>query len=233
MIVFSKKLWKVRRPFHSKTAAHIDSVLYQDKLFANGDTQNRYKSQNVEYTLDQIRASRLLSKNVAGTIFLTDELAKMYPDAVFLAIVRNGLALCEGHIRRGVPAEKIATRYQSGCQKMIQDAESISNYHIFRFEDLLKHPHQVLREVYDCAGLDLSDVPKIRLETKRVMDKDGKHKFVHNTEAKALVWYDLDLFDQHFVTDVNQHQIDRLTPKQRDTIVQIAENSLRAFSYLG
>jgi hypothetical protein len=229
---FSKKLWQLRRPFGPQTAFHVDRVLYQDKLFARGETQNRYKAQNVEYSLDEIRASRLLSKNVAGVIFLTDELAKMYSDAIFIAIVRNGLALCEGHIRRGVKAEKIAARYQLGCQKMLSDAEKLSNYHIFRFEDILEHPGESLRDVYERADLDLSQVSKIRLETKRVIGKDGEHQFVHNTAAKQLVWYERDSFAQHFVSDVNQNQISRLTSDQHDEIVKIAGESLRQFSYL-
>jgi hypothetical protein len=230
--VFSKKLWKKRRPFRLQTSAHVDRVLYHDKLLARGDTQNKYKSENVEYTMDEIRASRLLSKNVAGVIFLTDELAKMYPDAVFLAIVRNGLALCEGHIRRGVKAEKIATRYQLGCQKMLRDAEKFPNYHIFKFEDIVERPLESLQDVYKCADLDLSQVSKIRLETKRVIGKDGEHKFVHNTAAKQLVWYERDTFGQHFVPDVNKNQIARLTSQQYAKIVQIAGDSLRQFSYV-
>jgi hypothetical protein len=231
-MVFSKKLWRLRRTFSKQAIAHIDRVLFTEKLSARGPNQNQYKTVGVEYTTDGIRDARLLSKNVAGLIFLTDELAKMYPDAVFLAIVRNGLALCEGHIRRGVKVEKIATRYQLGCAKMLQDARNMPNYHILRFEDILERPVESLRHVYDLAGLDLSAVSKIRLETKQVMDKDGQHKFVHNTDGKELVWYEINAFGQHFYPQVNQNQIDRLTLEQRETIIRIAGTALRHFSYL-
>ena len=43
----------------------------------------------------------MLSKNGTGTVFATDLLAKMYPDATFIALIRNGLAICEGFTRRG------------------------------------------------------------------------------------------------------------------------------------
>ena len=231
-MVFSKKLWRARRPFITRTRAHVDRVLFNDKLLATGENQNRYKAENIAYTLEEIQAARLLSKNVAGLIFLTDELAKLFSDAIFIAIVRNGFALCEGHIRRGVRPEKIAARYQIGCQKIIHDAENIPNYHIIRFEDILEYPRESLQKIYEFADLDLGMVQKIRLETKKIINEQGQHKLMHNSKEKALVWYELDSFASHFHTGVNENQIARLTSSQKDIIFSVAQSSLEHFSYI-
>jgi len=230
-MVFSKKLWKTRRPFIPQTVAHIDQVLYYDKLLARGENQNRYKAENVEYTLDEIRSSRLLSKNVAGLIFLTDELIKMYPDAVFIAIVRNGLALSEGHIRRGVNPRTVAQRYHLGCKKMLKDSQNHPNYHIIKFEDVLEYPCESLHKIYHYADLDLSDVSKIRLESKRVIGEDGKHHLVHRAKEKTMIWYEVDSFANHFMNGVNENQIARLTVEQKEIVLNIAGETLREFGY--
>jgi len=230
-MVFSKRLWRIRRPFTSKTIAHVDRALYQDKLRARSANQNRYKTESVEYTLDEIRASRLLSKNVAGLIFLTDELVKMYPDAVFIAIVRNGLALSEGHIRRGVNPQTVAQRYHLGCKKILKDYQNLPNYHIIRFEDILERPYESLQQVYDYSDLDIGDVKKVRLESKRVIGEDGDHHLVHKAREKEMIWYGADSFADHFILNVNENQIARLTIKQKDIIRNIAGDMMQQFGY--
>ena len=228
--VFSTRSSKTRREFLPKTAEHIDRVLFHDKLKALGPNQNRYKTENVQYTLEEIKNSRLLGKNLNGLIFLTDRLDEMYPDATFLALVRNGFAVCEGHIRRGAHPARAARLYQEGCQRMIQDAQNMENYHVFRFEDIIHQPVESLRKIYASAGLE--PVDKIRLETARVITPDGQHEHVHGVGKKELVWYDWDDFGRHFRADVNENQINQLDDKQKEIILEHAYEVLEYFSYI-
>ena len=91
--VFSIRNLKPRREFCAFSQRTIDRVLFDDKCQALGQTQNLYKSEAVKYTPEEIRHSRLLCKNLNGLAFLTGEFAKMYPDAMFFGLVRNGFAI--------------------------------------------------------------------------------------------------------------------------------------------
>lgn len=230
--VFSIDRWEPRRELSSKIMTRIDQILFRDKLKALGPTQNLYKTEGMKYSLEEIRNSRLICKNLNGLIFMTDQLHRMYPDATFIALVRNGFALCEGHIRRGTHSARIAKLYEEGCRKIISDSKSIKNYHIFRYEDLLNEPLDTLKRIYECADLDVNQVSKIRLVTVKVITGDGKHEYVHGTDREELIWYDLEDFGRHLHSDVNENQIRRLTEEQKQIILGHARDILEYFSYI-
>lgn len=230
--IFSIKHWGKRKIVSKTIQSLIDRLLFYEKMKALDRSQNYYKTEGVRYNRREIKESRLLCKNLDGLIFLTDMFYEMYPDATFIALVRNGFAVCEGHKRRGDDIAEIARNYESGCSKMIQDQKRIPNYHIMRYEDIIEKPLESLNEIYSCAGLDVSLVRKIRLETKPVIRSDGHHGFIHGTNRKELVWYDADEFHRHFINDANSNQIERLSEEEKQTIVKFARESLSHFSYI-
>jgi hypothetical protein len=229
--VFRFNSWRPRKPFKPFTRRLVDRILHDEKLRARAVSQNRFKAENVLYTREEIEQSRLLCKNLDGLTYVTEELAAMYPDATFFALVRNGLAVSEGHLRRGYDFEAFAKHYEQGCQKMIHDAKWIKNYHIIRYEDLIDRPLETLKKIYALAGLDLNDLEKVRLQTKKVITKDGSHAYVHNTDKRVTLWYGLDEFGHHFKKDANENQIKRLTKEQKALILRECEKSLKHFDY--
>ena len=230
--VFRPNDWVARKPFSKRTQNRVDRILFQEKLRARDASQNLYKSEGVEYSDQEIAEGRLLSKNLNGLIHVTDELMKMYPDATFLALVRNGFAVCEGHSRRGYDLERFCRNYELGCQKMIADANRHPNYHLLRYEEIIADPLESLRSIYRLAHLDVNKVKKVRLETKKVMRSDGSHGYVHGAKERQVMWYPLEEFDKHFRPDANENQIKRLSKEQQATIVNHCEKSLRHFGYL-
>jgi len=230
--IFSLDLWKKREAVGQFKKFLIDRILYKEKLKALDPSQNYYKAENLPYALEEIKESRLLCKNLDGLIFLTDMFYEMYPDATFIALVRNGLAVCEGHIRRGADSADIARKYEMGCQKIIEDSRQLPNYHVIRYEDIIANPEKCLERICFWADLDLSLVNKIRMETKPVIQANGQHSYVHGKNRKTLVWYDRDKFWTHFVEDANENQINRLTAAETKTILRCASGSLKFFSYI-
>lgn len=230
--VFSVSRWEPRPAFSSFTQKQIDKVLYYEKLRACDQRQYLYKTENETYTLAEIYISRLVFKNLDGLIFLSAEYAKMYPDATFIALVRNGLAVCEGHLRRGRKLEEIAKNYERACQQIIVDSQKIPNYHIVRYEDIMTKPYDMLKHIYQLSNLDIDSVKKIRLKTNKVITESGRSKYVHGTRMKQAVLYEIKNFGKHFRQDTNIHQIKRLSEKQKSTIIEIAESSLEYFNYL-
>ncbi|MFK5949815.1 MAG: sulfotransferase [Methylococcales bacterium] len=156
----------------------------------------------------------------------------MYPDATFIAIVRDGFALAEGHIRRGADPAKAAWMYEQGCKKIISDEMRIPNYHILKFEDLIGDPIGSLKNVYKFADLDMNMLGKIRLETTKVITNKGEHEFIHNTANKELVWYSLEEFENHYNKDVNENQRERLTKEEEQIILKNAHDTLKHFAYI-
>ena len=230
--IFGWRDWELRPTFKPFTQKRIDRILFDEKLRARNGSQNLYKYEKVEYTDEEIKASRLLCKNLDGLIYLTPEFARMYPDATFLALVRNGFAVCEGHIRRGHQLEDIAQNYEKACRLMTQHSRTIPNYHLLRYEDLIASPFEMLKQIYAWAGLDLGLLKKIRLQAKRVVEKDGSHQVIMNRDFKDVIWYDLEEFGKHFRKDANENQMRRLSEDQKAAILKTCRSSLEHFGYL-
>ena len=239
--IFDIEDWTPRERWSEESQRRIDRIFYSEKQKARSPNQNRYKSEGVDYTRAELADSRLLTKNLNGLIFLSPEFARMYPDATFVALIRNGLAICEGHIRRGFEVESIARQYQAGCRQILRDVEELPNYHIFRFEDLMADPASALSAIYDCAGLDLGEVSQIRLEDKPVVTRSGERKltssdsrlklFATRFRPKQLLWYGVDSFSDHFHTGVNKNQIKRLDPRDREVILRHCGETLERLGY--
>lgn len=229
--LLSDRNWRPRPAFNPAAQHRIDRILYDEKLRAKGAGQNEFIRENVPYTDAEIEASRLLCKNLNGLIFASHEFHRIYPDATFLGLIRDARAVVEGHLRRGHDLETFTRNYERAAQRMIADAQSIPNYHLLRYEDLVANPRAMLERVYRLCGLDLGQVPKVRLETKAVMDGEGKHVFVQGAEGKRLVWYELEDFPRHVVGEANENQIKRLSPENRARIEELCTGSLHHFGY--
>jgi len=232
--LFSIQDWNPRPSrFTAFTEKKLDEIFYNEKLNAHyRPTGNLYKTENEKYSLEEVANARLVCKNLNGLIFLSQPFHAMYPDATFIAIVRNGLAVCEGHARRGHNLIKFAKSYEKGCQQIISDSQNIPNYHIVRYEDIVTKPIETLEKIYNYADLDINLVKQIRLETTKIIDKDGKHHFIHNKNKKQIIWYTMDNFMSHFNNNVNENQINRLSNTQRSTIIEICKDTLEYFGYL-
>lgn len=229
--VFDAADWTPREPLRPLTRRWVDRVLFGEKQRAREASQNLWKSPGVAYTRREIAEARLVCKNVNGLLLLSRELAGVYPDATFVALVRDGFAVCEGHARRGAPLAQAARRYELGCRTIVVDAAHLSNFHVFRYEDLVASPHEGLKRLYEVADLDIGKVAKLRLETKAVIEADGRHRVVLGGEEKGLVWYDLADFASHFRTDANANQIARLSAEEREQVADLCGWSLRHFGY--
>jgi hypothetical protein len=211
---------------------HIDWVFYRSKLRARAADQNKYKAEGVEYTVEEIKRSRLLCKNVNAVVFLSDLFRQMYPDAAFIALVRNGLALCEAYKRRkGWSAETTAVMYRNVTQKILADTARYPHSYLIKFEDIVAHPRCSIAHVYDWLDLDLGAVCKIRLQNKHVLSKHGEHQLAHQGAFKELRWYRLDELERYFVQGVNQHQISRLSDKEQADFLRIAGGTMEALGY--
>jgi hypothetical protein len=209
---------------------YIDLVFYVDKLISR---KNVYKSENVRYTLAEKMKTPFLVSNMNGNVLATDLFSAMYPDATFIAIVRNGLAICEGHIRRRHSAEAFGQMYEAVCQKMIHDSQTVPRYHLVRFEDMISNPIEFMEKIYSYAGLDMSQVKKVRLRAKASMSKDGvrRHTFGGRKDWE-YEWFHISEMKNILRGDVNENQINRLSEKDKKIFLEQAGESMRSLGYV-
>jgi hypothetical protein len=177
--------------------------------------------------------TRLLGKNVNGLAFVTPVLQEMYPDATFFALVRNGLALCEGYTRRGMPAAAFGRIYERVGQRMLDDAARLPNYHIVRFENLVADPLGVIGDVYRHAALDGTAVVKYRLQAKQSLDRDGQRTYAFGGQKDREVrWFNALEIGNCFRKDVDTRQIERLGQLERSEFLRVAQGTMERLGYL-
>ena len=96
---FNQWNFRDRKKVSSKTISFIDEKLYEMKLSTKVHNDMKFKYENVEYNLDEIRKSRIVIKNNNGLIYLTNLFREIYPDSIFLSLVRSPASLYESHLR--------------------------------------------------------------------------------------------------------------------------------------
>jgi hypothetical protein len=132
-----------------------------------------------------------------------------FPDAIFVAIVRNAYAVVEGTIRkrlddperprfRGLQTtvEQAAEHWFRAAALVVSQQQFLRRYLIIRYEDLVADPRKVLKQVLDHCELSAQG-------------------------------FDFPIFDR----DLNRQQISRLQPSEIDTISRICQPMLLHFEY--
>jgi hypothetical protein len=155
---------------------------------------------------------------------------EMYPDGTFLALIRNGLAICEGYVRRGGSAEGFGHLYNRVAARMLHLREVIPGYEIFRYEDMTDDPLGFFHKVYLSAGLDAAKVPKIRQLARPVTDKDGT-RVISKGRYRELVWYEPEEFRRTVRSDVNDNQIRQLDRSSRNEFLHVAGQTMERLGY--
>ncbi|MEX0660706.1 MAG: sulfotransferase [Candidatus Woykebacteria bacterium] len=208
---------------------YIDWILYREKLKALHESKNLWKSPELYYTKKELKQARLTFKAHNGLIFLNDMFREMYPDAKFICIVRNGLSVIEGQMRRGRPLTEMANLYNEVGKLMLKNSNN-EDYLIVRFEDIIEKPLKMINQIFEHCGLDISDCEHFRLQHKSLVGKNGKTKF-KGAYDRQLVWYTKNELENHFDTSVNKNQLNRLHEEDLKKIKDIVGDTLLKLGY--
>jgi hypothetical protein len=227
---FGTELWEDRKPIPSFIKGYIDKILYEGRFIANLGTHNKFKYQGIEYTQQELENCRLLTKGLNGTVFTVDLFSEMYPDATFFGLVRNGLAVCEGHIRRGFTAEYVGNLYAKVSKKMIAQSKSLDNYHLVKYEQMVKDPHQFTLQLFEIAGLKPDIVEKVRLQSKKFMNSKGERSRIAG-KNREVFWYSLDELKHQIKNNVNENQIKKLNFRDKKIFLSIAGDVMDELGY--
>jgi len=221
--------YEPRKSLPSWMMKYSDLQLNLNKIFA---TENYRKAGGQRYTLWEVYGTRIVVKNVNGAVLISKEFEKYYPDAVFISVLRNGLALCEGFVRRGWTARDFGLLYQTVSDAMLEFSANQSKHLIVKFEELLENPQEMLENIYRHCGLPINQLAHFRMHAKASMNEDGHREFKLGIKDRQEIWLERPEINSFFRKEVNQHQIKRLTPSDRDKFLEIANNAMEKWGYL-
>jgi len=218
--IFHRTLYIPRDIPNKIVLKYIDWILFREKQRALKEAHNLWRDPFTHYTKKELAKSRVTPKAFDGLIFTNDIFREMYSDVRFVAVIRNGLALCEGHMRRGQSIEKAASEYNIVCNEILRNISN-PDYLVIKFEDILSEPLKVIQKIYSHCDLDIKKCKYFRLQNKSTVSKSGE-SVLKGDYDKQLVWYTPEEISHHFIPDVNQNQIARLKESEmrylKDTI---------------
>lgn len=149
-----------------------------------------------------------------------DNMARVFPDASFIGVVRHPCASVASNMRRfNAPLKKNTTHWGRYSREVAcQAARHPERFIVLRYEDLVLRPERVLREVLDWLGEPWSDAV---LEHHAVQGERGGRKQV---EGKSRVDDPID------VSRISRWTT-QLTPRQRRHISRRHARLARYFGY--
>ena len=183
------------------------------------------------YTEETFAGTRAALKNINGIVWLAPELAKLYPDATFLALIRNGLALCEARERRESFDDigKFGAVYAQTTAEMMRQADELPNYHVLRFEDLLADPEAFTARLFEIVGEDPAEVDDVRFKMKAHYDADGN--YIEPENLGGLSWLPRTGLRAYLKPDSEAAQIERLSGGARDAFLAAAAPAMQSLGY--
>lgn len=86
-------------------------------------------------------------------------LQKAFPDSVFVAMVRNGYAVCEGIYRKGERDMRRAARHWNLANRiMVDDGGCLERFTLLSYEELVQQPEATAERLGALLGIDAGNV---------------------------------------------------------------------------
>jgi len=218
-------------PNKDEFASQIDEVIYQYKLKNFNHPENGEKAEGISYGYDEIASSLVCLKSVDEDIFLLDSLLNIYPSMPVIFLVRNGYAICEGWMRRGVKPEVAGEKFQRISEFMIRKSMEYPNTMTIKFEDVLRDPFKAATSLFEFVKLNPKTVGKLRLKVKKSLSDKRDHTVRYGKENKKY-WLDSGEVKEFLNQDIDQVQINSLNKNDKLTFEKASGKSLEFFGYI-
>ena len=208
----------------------IDTYLYRLKLSNLKHPDNKYIREGELYKKDQLSKTALCLKSVDFDIYHTDLLLKMYPDLYLILLTRNGLALANGHIRRGATAEETGNLYKEISSQFLHFAEKANHTQVIKFEDMIEAPFKTAHQVFNFVGAEADQLKKLRFKSKKVLSKQGEHDTAYGEEHRKY-WFDERTVWDIIDPSINKKQLRHLSESDLTIFRKIAGPALKKLGY--
>lgn len=181
-------------------------------------TENDYNKENAAilrqaYEKYLVDGKRFITKSPADTM-RARFVQSVFPDAYFIAVVRNGYAVSEGIVRKRkldpdrpqfeglyTTIEEAAEQWFRANVFVLSHLKFLKNYKIVRYEDLVNNPEETLISLLDFCGLDKSNfsVPKFDLnknEEQIVRLNQYDTENITRVASPMLTHFDYEIIDR-------------------------------------
>ena len=192
---------------------------------------NGTKAEGVPYRLDEIEDSIPCFKGVDSDVALSGLLDAIYGNVAHVALVRNGYAVCNGWMRRGVSAEEAGRRYAGLVRRILKTRESQGVFVLVKFEEMMRDPFGTAERLFRSLGLQPTRLPKLRLKSKRVLNAAGAHEARFGEEGSKY-WFDRGEIAEVLDVEVDNHQGSQLDAASREAFERKARGVLEELGYL-
>jgi len=209
----------------------VDRSLYEHKMAALDHVDLGQISPTTNYLPDTAAATTLALKSIDGGVRLTDGLFEVYPDLAVICVVRDGRAVLEGALRRGMDPGLVGRRYARNGAKMAELSLRRRRSLIIRFEDMVKDPFGAAQSMYSFAGLPEHDGAALRLKSKRVVHAEGGHR-PRFGEVDRYYWFTPSTISEAIDPTVNDTQIAQLDSAALEEFMSHAGPVMRYFGYV-
>ena len=197
----------------------------------NAAEVRRYKTALADHGLAPATphlGDRMVVKLVNYNVGMAADLAKAYPDARFVGLMRDPFGICESMMARGDAPEKILPLYRYVGETLLDLEAAGVPVKTIRLEDMIVDFQAAMLEVYAACGLELGGITGICLQSKeRITDEAGQ---VTGTR-KIDTFHDFASVNSHMRRDVNKQAMERLSPDVIAQIVATCGPIMQRFGY--
>lgn len=202
----------------------------EDSARVNAPSVARYKQALADHGLiDPGKPDRMLCKVMNYNLLFAEDFHRLYPEATFVGVIRDGRGVCEGNTARGASVAAAAAAYDFVGSRLIELEKAGLPIRTWRFEDLLTDAATVAREIHAFCGLDAGSVRGVCLQDKERVTND-KGRIV--AMRKIDKFYTFEEMSRHMRQDANATSLSRLSPDVRDEVLERCKTILQHFGYV-
>ncbi len=207
----------------------VNNKFTKFKLQTLKHSENKFKTEKILYTKEELSTAAICLKSVNNDIFYTDSLLSIYPNLYFIGVVRNPYALADGYIRRARSISEVAILYNRIFRQMEKYSDTISKFKLIKFEDILENPFIVAGDLFRFLDIQPCELEKLRFKSKKLINKEGEHKVTFGNENRKY-WFDRSNISQIMDPNINNKQQSRITNKM---ILELNQEIAPALDFFG
>lgn len=192
---------------------------------------NSTKYEGVPYSRQEVEDCVICFKGVDSDVDLNGLLESMYGDVAHVVLVRHGHAVCNGWKRRGVSPKDAGRKYASLLRRMLASNDGSRTFILIKFEEMLRDPFGIAGRLFEDLHLEPTELPKLRLKSKRVLGDSGTHDAAFGQEGRKY-WFAPDEICAVLDADINARQIANLKNDARRDFDSKASEIMKELGYL-
>lgn len=212
------------------------AVLYEFKLKNLEDKSNRFKSEGITYTLDEVKNATLCLKGVVSPsprlwdLKYSNLINRAFNECYFLYLIRDGYAVCESWMRRGISPSKAGSFYVKYADEVLKQMDLYQHSKLIKFEDILTKPFEVASELFQFTKETPYDLDSLRFKSKNTLHENGAYRPNYG-ELSDKYWVGKEDVNEFLVSGIDSIHKSHLSSSDIKAFEREAGSVLSYFNY--